>query len=42
MSKPEIIKAHCKQLRLSAIANQLEEIVMDAQSNQVIYLDFKD
>jgi len=40
MSKTEIVKAHCKQLRLSVIANQLEEIVMDAQSNKVSYLDF--
>ena len=40
MSKTEIVKAHCKQLRLSVIANQLEKIVMDAQSNKVSYLDF--
>lgn len=40
MNKTEIIKTHCKQLRLSAIANQLEEIVTDAQSNQITYLDF--
>ncbi len=40
MSKTEAIKNQCKQLRLSAIAEKLDDMVRDAQHNQVTYLDF--
>lgn len=40
MTKTEVIKQHCKQLKLSAIANNLDDMVRDAQNNQVTYLDF--
>lgn len=40
MTKTDTVKAHCKQLRLPVIANKLDEMVMNAQNNQVTYLDF--
>jgi DNA replication protein DnaC len=40
MSKTETIKSQCKQLKLSAIADNLDDIVRNAQDNQVTYLDF--
>jgi len=40
MTKTEIVKQHCKQLKLSAIANNLDDMVRNAQNNQVTYLDF--
>lgn len=40
MTKTEVIKGHCKQLKLSAMANNLDDMVKNAQNNQVTYLDF--
>jgi len=40
MNKTETIKGHCRQLKLPAIANILDEMVSTAQNNQVTYLDF--
>lgn len=40
MTKTEVIKQHCKQLKLSAIANNLDDMLRNAQNNQVTYLDF--
>jgi len=40
MSKTETIKSQCKQLKLSAIADNLDDMVRNAQDNQVTFLDF--
>jgi DNA replication protein DnaC len=40
MSKTETIKSQCKQLKLSAIAENLDDMVRNAQDNQVTFLDF--
>ena len=40
MNKTETIKEHCKQLRLPTIGNNLDETLLNAQNNQVTYLDF--
>lgn len=40
MNKTETIKGHCRQLKLPAIANILDEMLSTAQNNQVTYLDF--
>jgi len=40
MTKTETIKGQCKQLKLSAIADKLDDIVRDAQNNQATYLNF--
>lgn len=40
MSKTETIKRQCKQLKLSAIADNLDDMVRNAQDNQVTFLDF--
>ncbi len=40
MTKTKIIKQHCRQLKLSAIANNLDDMLRNAQNNQVTYLDF--
>lgn len=40
MNKTQAIKAHCKQLKLPTIANNLDDMVMNAQKSQVTYLDF--
>ncbi|MEA3378717.1 MAG: IS21-like element helper ATPase IstB [Nanoarchaeota archaeon] len=40
MTKTDVIKQQCKQLKLSAIANNLDDMVRNAQNNQVTYLDF--
>lgn len=37
MTKTETIKSHCKQLKLSALSNGLDEILMDAESNKISY-----
>jgi DNA replication protein DnaC len=39
MTKTEIIKNHCKQLKLSAISSKLEGIITDAQNNKTSYLE---
>lgn len=40
MNKTEEIKNQCKQLNLSAIADNLDDVVRSAQNDQVTYLDF--
>lgn len=40
MTKTEAIKKQCTQLKLSAISNQLDNVIADAQKNQISYLDF--
>ncbi|MBD3181101.1 AAA family ATPase [Candidatus Poribacteria bacterium] len=40
MSKTETIKSQCKQLKLSAIADNLDDMVRNAQDHQVTFLDF--
>jgi DNA replication protein DnaC len=40
MTKTEVIKKQCKQLNLSAISNQLDDVIAEAQKNQISYLDF--
>ena len=40
MTKTEQIKQHCKQLKLSAIADNLDDMVGEAQKNQVTYTQF--
>lgn len=40
MNKTQAIKDQCKQLKLSAIADKLDDMVRNAQDNQVTYLDF--
>lgn len=40
MTKTEIIKQHCKQLKLSAISDKFDSMVIDAESNRVSYLEF--
>lgn len=40
MNKTETIKGHCRQLKLPAIANILDEMVSKAHNKQVTYLDF--
>lgn len=42
MTRSKTIKEHCKHLKLSTIANNLDELVLNAQQNQVTYLDFVD
>jgi DNA replication protein DnaC len=40
MTKTEKVKQQCKQLKLSAIANNLDDMVRNAQDNQVTYASF--
>jgi len=40
MTKTELIKGQCKQLKLPAIADNLDDMVRNAQKNQITYLDF--
>ena len=39
MTKTEIIKRHCKQLKLSTISNEFDRVIIDAQNNKVSYLE---
>lgn len=39
MTKTEQIKQHCKQLRLSAMASQLEDVIAQAERDKVSYLE---
>ena len=39
MTKTEIIKNHCKQLNLSALSNELDGVITDAQNNKISYLE---
>lgn len=40
MTKTENIKDHCKQLNLSAISNELDTVLRDAENDQISYLEF--
>jgi len=42
MTKSEIIKTQCKQLRLPAVANTINETVMKAEKEKITYLEFLD
>lgn len=39
MTKTEIIKNHCKQLKLSALSNELDWMITDAEKNKISYLE---
>ncbi len=39
MTKTEIIKNHCKQLKLSAISNEFDTMIADARNNKISYLE---
>lgn len=39
MTKTEIIKGHCKQLKLSTISSEFDRVIIDAQNNKVSYLE---
>jgi len=39
MTKTEVIKNYCKQLKLSAISNELDMMITDAQNNKSSYLE---
>ncbi len=39
MTKTDIIKNHCKQLKLSAIQNELDKVLADAECNKISYLE---
>ena len=40
MTKTEIVKTQCKQLRLPTIANAVNEVVMKAEKEKITYLEF--
>jgi DNA replication protein DnaC len=40
MTKTEIIKNHCKQLNLTALSNDCDRLIMDAEKNKITYLEF--
>jgi DNA replication protein DnaC len=39
MTKTEVIKNHCKQLNLSAILSDLDELIIDAENGKISYLE---
>ena len=39
MTKTEVIKNQCKQLNLSAILNDLDELIIDAENSKISYLE---
>ena len=39
MTKTEQIKEHCKQLKLTALASQLENTIAEAEKSQISYLE---
>lgn len=39
MTKTEVIKNHCKQLNLSAILSDLDEMIIDAENGKISYLE---
>ena len=39
MTKTEIIKNHCKQLNLSALSSELDDVIIDAENNKISYLE---
>jgi len=40
MTKTEIIKNHCKALKLSAISSELDTMIADARNTKISYLEF--
>ena len=40
MNKTDIIKNYCKQLKLSAIPQKLDSILMEAEKAEVSYLEY--
>lgn len=42
MKKTEHIKNHCKQLNLSAISSNFDDIIMNAENNKISYFEFAD
>lgn len=40
MTKTECVKNHCKQLNLTAVCNELENVLSVAENNKVSYLEF--
>jgi DNA replication protein DnaC len=38
-SKTELVKNHCKQLNLTAVCNELERVLSEAEKNKVSYLE---
>jgi hypothetical protein len=42
MTKTEIIKNHCKQLNLSALSNQLDRIIIEAENEKISYFKCTD
>ena len=42
MKKIEHIKNHCKQLNLSAISSNFDDIIMNAENNKISYFEFAD
>jgi DNA replication protein DnaC len=39
MTKTEIIKDHCKQLKLAALSAHLDQVMSEAEQNQISYLE---
>jgi DNA replication protein DnaC len=39
MTKTECVKNHCKQLNLTALSNELDTVLSDAEKNKISYLD---
>ena len=40
MKKTEIIKNYCKQLNLVNLSNEIDSIIIDAQKNEISYVEF--
>ena len=40
MKKTEIIKNYCKQLKLASLSNEIDSIIIDAQKNEISYVEF--
>ena len=40
MKKTEIIKTYCKQLNLVNLSNEIDSIIIDAQKNEISYVEF--
>src|SRR5208283_5617890 len=39
MTKTESVKSHCKQLNLTAVSNELDNVLSDAEKNKISYLE---
>jgi len=39
MTKTEIIKNHCRQLKLPAISSEFDTMIADARNNKISYLE---